>query len=282
MGMKRDGRVQGFFWGFSLVLLGWIGTEVSRVQAADVPPLVAIYVDDGVWEDGVTASEHMWWALNASTHRVTAQEIRQGVLTGFDVLHVPGGWAGDYADALGEDGLSAIRSFVSGGGGYIGVCAGAYLASSRVRWSGRPVRYGLDLLPVLAVGPLESIAPWPDYAMALVDYQPHEVTQGLPDPSTLLYYGGARFRPSPLSDVAVVAVYAEPGLEGAPAMVAGTYGVGRVFLTALHPEIEEGSAADGVTGWDDALVDPESDWALMAQVLHWLLDDSIVEPPVVP
>ncbi len=250
------------------------GTAAADGPATPPPAVsVAIFVDEGVWEDGVVAFEHAWGALGVSSARVTAGDIRGGALIGADILLVPGGWASDYAAVLGDDGFDAIRAFVVGGGGYLGVCAGAYLASSRVRWSGRPIRYGLDLVEVLAAGPIETIAPWPEYAMTQVQYEPHAITQGLPNPSSLLYYGGARFRPLPLAGVEVVAVYADPGsAPTAPAMVAGSYGDGRIFLTALHAEIEEGSPADGVTGWDDDLVDPESDWPLLAQALEWLLE----------
>ncbi len=261
----------------TLVLVAIAGPPRAGMAAPggrNTPPLVAIYADVGVWEDGLVASEHAWNALAVSTVQVTADDIRNGALDQVDVLEVPGGWAGDYATALGEDGFAAIRSFVAEGGGYFGICAGAYLASSRVRWSGVPIRYGLNLVTAVAVGPLDAIAPWPDYAMTQVTYEPHAITQGLPSPSTLLYYGGARFRPLPGSGVTVIADYSDPNVGSVPAMVVAPYGDGRLFLTAVHPEIEEGSSADGVTGWDDDLEDPESDWPLMKQALTWILENS--------
>ncbi|MDP7111743.1 MAG: hypothetical protein QGH45_07260, partial [Myxococcota bacterium] len=69
-----------------------------------------------------------------------------------------------------------------------------------------------------------------------------------------------------------VDVLARYGPGGDPAIVVGGYGQGRVVLIGPHPEIEEGSAADGVVGWDDALVDPVSDWPLMLTLLEWMLD----------
>jgi len=39
------------------------------------------------------------------------------------------GFAPNYAEALGSRGGEAISKFVKGGGGYVGICAGAYLAS---------------------------------------------------------------------------------------------------------------------------------------------------------
>lgn len=46
---------------------------------------------------------------------------------GFDVLVVPGGSCNTDAKMLGLTGIEAIRSFVLEGGGYCGVCAGAFL-----------------------------------------------------------------------------------------------------------------------------------------------------------
>ena len=58
--------------------------------------------------------------------------IRKGGLDsqGFHVLVVPGGFAPNFAEALGELGSKRIREFVTGGGGFIGICAGAFLGST--------------------------------------------------------------------------------------------------------------------------------------------------------
>ena len=50
-----------------------------------------------------------------------------------DIVWFPGGGAHAYGNVIGDRGIAAIRYFVaSGGGGYIGACAGAYFASSCV------------------------------------------------------------------------------------------------------------------------------------------------------
>eukprot|EP00928_Gymnodinium_smaydae_P040604 TRINITY_DN27521_c0_g1_i1.p1 TRINITY_DN27521_c0_g1~~TRINITY_DN27521_c0_g1_i1.p1 ORF type:complete len:300 (-),score=57.87 TRINITY_DN27521_c0_g1_i1:81-980(-) len=55
-------------------------------------------------------------------------KARITVAVPFDVLIVPGGSAAVDARLLGQAGLEAIRDFVRRGGGYCGVCAGAFLA----------------------------------------------------------------------------------------------------------------------------------------------------------
>jgi hypothetical protein len=67
--------------------------------------------------------------------RVSPDEVRAGRLREFDVLIMPGGSASGQAKKLQEAGCDAVREFVRGGGGYVGVCAGSYLASSHYAWS---------------------------------------------------------------------------------------------------------------------------------------------------
>ena len=61
---------------------------------------------------------------------VTAEQIRNGILKDMDVLVQGGGGAHAQSEELEAPGRDAIRDFVKNGGGYLGICAGAYLASS--------------------------------------------------------------------------------------------------------------------------------------------------------
>ncbi len=69
------------------------------------------------------------------SQRVTPEDIRKGRLADFDVVILPGGSGSKQASMLEESGREQIRSFVGKGGGYIGICAGSYLASSHYSWS---------------------------------------------------------------------------------------------------------------------------------------------------
>ena len=60
---------------------------------------------------------------------------------GFAAIVIPGGSSGQQAKALGEAGRAVIRRFVAAGGGYVGICAGAYLGCKG--W--------LDVLPECSV-----------------------------------------------------------------------------------------------------------------------------------
>ncbi len=74
--------------------------------------------------------------------RVNGKEVRAGVLDGFDVVILPGGSANKQTGGLQEAGRDKVREFVAKGGGYMGVCAGAYMGASE------PAHYGLGLAAV--------------------------------------------------------------------------------------------------------------------------------------
>ena len=74
--------------------------------------------------------------------RVNAVEVRGGALTAFDVVMLPGGSANKQTRGLQEAGRKAVREFVAAGGGYVGICAGAYMGASE------PKHYGLGLASV--------------------------------------------------------------------------------------------------------------------------------------
>ena len=66
---------------------------------------------------------------------ITPEEIQSGGLVDFDVLVMPGGSGSKQSGMLKEEGRTEVRKFVEQGGGYVGICAGSYLASSHYSWS---------------------------------------------------------------------------------------------------------------------------------------------------
>jgi len=54
----------------------------------------------------------------------------------FDVVFFPGGSGKREFAGIGDDGVAAVRAFVSSGGGYIGTCAGAFLGLEHLRFYG--------------------------------------------------------------------------------------------------------------------------------------------------
>ncbi len=97
---------------------------------------VAVFDGGGT---GKNAARHMRSVLetadNCLVRRVGSHDIRVGVLNQFDIIVHPGGSGSAQAKALGKSGRTAEIQFVRGGGGYLGVCGGAYLAACNYEWS---------------------------------------------------------------------------------------------------------------------------------------------------
>ena len=105
--------------------------------ASAAPIKVAVFEGDGV---GKSCTNLLTILDNSSkiqleVSRVTTADIVAGKLDEFDVLIHPGGSGSKQGNDLGEDGRQQVRQFVSQGGGFLGVCAGAYLATNDYTWS---------------------------------------------------------------------------------------------------------------------------------------------------
>jgi glutamine amidotransferase-like uncharacterized protein len=116
------------------------GPILNVLQAADHPPTkpirVAVFADAGVTKTDIPRVKHCLPASQGfDVKTITAEQIRGGDLENFDVLIHPGGSASKQASTLGEKGRLAVKKFVADGGGFIGICAGAYLASAEYPWS---------------------------------------------------------------------------------------------------------------------------------------------------
>src|ERR1043165_7694978 len=96
---------------------------------------VAIYNDVGVSKGLDNLLQVLAKHPDLRVKQVKADDIRAGSLRDVDVLVHPGGTCGGQGKALGEEGREAVRTFVKNGGGYVGICAGAYLATNDYSWS---------------------------------------------------------------------------------------------------------------------------------------------------
>ncbi len=63
-------------------------------------------------------------------YRVCAEDIRDGALACASGIILPGGSGKKIGDALQPDGRQLLREFIKTGGGYVGICAGSFFASS--------------------------------------------------------------------------------------------------------------------------------------------------------
>lgn len=89
---------------------------------------------------------------------VDAEDIRCGGLDGQAVFIMPGGADLYFCEKLNGEGNGAIRRFVEAGGCYIGICAGAYYACSRLDWGRGNIsgRRELAFIDCTATGPISD------------------------------------------------------------------------------------------------------------------------------
>lgn len=223
---------------------------------------VLLYVDAGTWGSGMVAIARFLDFAGFQWLAVEASDIVAGdVLDDASAIWMPGGWAPSYIDSLGSVGLEHIRAFVDHGGGYVGTCAGAYLAAERVVWDNVAYEYPLGLWSGTANGP-QGFA-WPAYGLVEVAAAQGHPLVPVPATMQVLMYGGSRFDGALDGDV-----LARFTLDESAAAVAADYGEGRVLLMGFHGEIEEGEAQDGVA-FGDALADPDSEWPMLAHWIAW-------------
>lgn len=247
---------------------------------------VAIYSGYGTWADGITAVGNMLTTLGYTWEKVYADDLNyslQDFAALYKVLIVPGGYAPYYNQNIYYAGKQRIRNFVSQGGGYFGICAGAYFACNSIRWEGvnydDAAGYDLNLVPCIGVGSANDIADWNTIGYNMTGFRFNGNTAQLASykvgvfSEQILYYGGPWFQTIVGGGVTTLGVYSSPSsVTGMPALVSSLYGSGRVVLIGPHPEIEEDSARDGVTiARENTMNDAGSDWPMTGALLKWLM-----------
>lgn len=175
--------------------------------------------------------------------RISSSQIRGGHLERFDVLVMPGGSGSRQAARLEEAGIREIREFVRGGGGYVGICAGAYLATNNYDWS-------LGLINAR----VWDRAHWArgDGQVSIRLTEAGESLLGLEGEVPVHYNQGPLLVPDDdpeLPGYEVLATFATEvaskgaqagAMAGTHAIIRSRYGSGRVICFSPHPEVSGG------------------------------------------
>lgn len=206
---------------------------------------IAVFDDGGAALNGVQAMERIQQTSSDwNAYRVSAADVRAGALEQFDVAMFTGGRGGAQGTSLAETGREEVRRFVDSGGGYLGICAGAFLATARLD------SY-LDLLHVY------HYLPWAQ-GRGQVDVELSETGRTLfgRDAGVFevrynngpLFFSEKDFIPElPATTDFEVLAYFRSGVKGrdnaesqqkvnTPAIVRATSGEGRLLLISPHPE----------------------------------------------
>lgn len=220
-------------------------TTFSR-ELLDDPQMIdiAVYVGAGTSNSRDVVASSLEALEKVRVHQLTSEDVLSGNLQGMEIVLQPGGSGGAQAKGLGTEGREVIKSFVSQGGGYIGICAGAYLATCDYDWS-------LHILDAKVI----DRAHW---ARGFGDVQIEFSSQGQAffqqksTMATTYYHQGPLLAPAnnpSVPDFKSLATYkSEIAKNGAPkgimigttAIASGEYEKGKVICFSNHPEKSEG------------------------------------------
>lgn len=212
----------------------------ARPAAKNTVTHVAVYSDTGAATTESPLVKLLAERKEFRVERLKAEDIRAGKLDKFDVLIQPGGSGSKQGNTLGEEGREKIRTFVRGGGGYVGICAGAYLASNDYSWS-------LKILDAKVLDRKHWARGHGPVEVAISDAG--RKLLGTADESvTIIYWQGPLLAPSDdphIADYTRLADFrgdiAKKGvpkgvMPGTTAIASAPFGKGRVICFSPHPE----------------------------------------------
>ncbi len=231
---------------------------------------IALYSDNGAAESCVNATKNMFEWMGYTVKLITADYIDKKDLDNFSMICFPGGDMYRYSIDISSSGKEKIRNFISNGGGYIGICGGAYFTGEKVFWQGNQLPMEpLSIFPGITRGPVDEIAPYPNCVMCEVNIVNHTnpIIESEKDSVWIQYCYGPMFLPNENSNVEILGEYE---IGDSPSIIAFEYGHGRVFIIGTHPEFEEDSDRDGYPP-EDNMDDLGSDWDLMKRATDWCL-----------
>ena len=210
-------------------------------------PRVAIYDGEGTSAGAPTLLERVL-GPELAARRVGPGDVRSGALAQFDVVLHPGGTASGQSRALEHGGLWAVRRFVHAGGGYVGICAGSYLAAANYEWSLSLVdaavldrahwKRGTGTVSIELTPRGQEIL-GSSAARLEVHYANGPLLGPAEHPSIPDYEPLAHYRSDMAQNGAPRGV-----MPGTAAIVAGTYGEGRVV--SLGPHLEQTAGLEGL------------------------------------
>jgi len=207
---------------------------------------VAAFADEGGVNRPVT--ERLALSPEFDVDIVTGADIQANKIKDYDMLLLPGGWAPTQYKVIGTNGCENIKRYVREGGSVYAICAGAFLISQTVD----------------VHAPRGDMIPWSDLGdyhfrgggpIAVRITEEGAKNLGVPvQTRDIIYWGGPVFEPGktpvPDCDIRSWGDYFGhnfntcsskdlPPMGGHAAFLGGTYGKGKVFVSAPHPEKDE-------------------------------------------
>lgn len=208
------------------------------------PLSIAVYQGGGSGDDGIiNVTKRASLLPGAKVTLLSAADFGKKDLTPFDIVVFSGGSGSKQAAAIGEAGRENVRKYVHQGGSYLGICAGAYLATAGFPWS-------------LGIVNAKTVSPKWNRGLAFLDLEltddGRKVFGEVNDKFIVRYHNGPIIKPAgvpDLPDYTVDAYFRSEVAENgspvgaqvnSPAVIQTTYGKGRVVTISPHPEGTKG------------------------------------------
>ena len=217
-----------------------------RFGVSRAMPIALVYQGPGACPEHCSdAAAEMANLAGFETRFVGPNESNRHIFDDAAVWIQPGGVSVTAAQNMDPQLKKNLKAFVGNGGGYVGFCAGAFLATAKIGTS------GVDGLGILPGG--TELFPSHDEVLIL------PVTWN--QKSRFVYWeGGPFFKVDASHPFEIIATFA----DGTPAAVRATYKDGRVFVSGPHPEAPQ--------YWRDyfKLTDPDGlDSDLASDMIVW-------------
>ncbi|MFA4987542.1 MAG: BPL-N domain-containing protein [Candidatus Brocadiia bacterium] len=227
----------------------------------------AVFCGSGVTGFAVMAASSALWSTGATVFPVSDADFEDSrFLRKCQGFVFPSGNMNELRDKVTEAAMTRLRDFIQAGGIYIGFCAGAYLASSAVRWNDVAAPSFLALFGGTAVGPIAGIGA-NSTVVGGVSLTDIKLFDGISRKRQMAYFQGPWFDTTGTKDVTVLATY---DANEKPAIIALPCGRGRVVLCGPNLEFDLTSNQDGFN-WPESsgVKDPECDWDVIARMVDW-------------
>lgn len=205
---------------------------------------LALYVGEGTSgsrnnmhrEISKALSSHSW---TFEIDNITENEVKVLAVGAYDAVIFPGGSGLGQKNAIGDRGILAVKAFVQNGGGFLGVCGGAFLALESLKLFGmiRPKKpwargQGIVKLAFTEKGidnlRLRELAMYQGEVNSSYAQGPILYPENIPASVEIL----ASFT-SEVSNSAET----RGQMVDTPAITSGVYGSGLVVVSSVHPEI---------------------------------------------
>lgn len=112
-----------------------LATELVRSFRSDSTK-VGVFIGDSASRIGAEPLFQVCAAIRGiDCEPIGPSDIVQGALFRFEAVMFPGGSGSAQARSLTVEGCQRIREYVGSGGGFVGICGGAYLSTLQYSWS---------------------------------------------------------------------------------------------------------------------------------------------------